>query len=383
MLSVSSVQSLERGEGIEVVWENESRARFHAVWLRDHAPDKDTLAPGNGQRLIRVQDIPADVRVETVSRKDSGKISVTFGPENKTTEFDAEWLLTNRYDRPEMASQEPGWTRKEVVRWGAELQPELPVESFEKAREQGVELYRWLRDVDRYGVAKMVDMPVESGAICKVVDLFGFVRETNYGRFFEVRTEVNPVNLAYTGLGLQVHTDNPYRDPVPTLQLLSCLDNSVEGGDSVVVDAFKAVEVLREEAPQKFDLLAGYPACYTYAGTSEVYLASKRPMIELGPDNELIAVRFNNRSIGPLTEIPFEKMAAYYDAYRHLAEIVERAELQVAFKLKPGELFIVDNTRVLHGRVAYESSGSRWFQGCYADTDSLRSRLATLNQELG
>ena len=36
-----------------------------------------------------------------------------------------------------------------------------------------------------------------------VAALFGFVRETNYGKWFEVRTEVNPANLAYTGLGLQ------------------------------------------------------------------------------------------------------------------------------------------------------------------------------------
>ena len=56
-----------------------------------------------------------------------------------------------------------------------------------------------------------------------VASLFGFVRETNYGKWFEVRTEVNPVNLAYTGLGLQAHTDNPYRDPVPSMQILYCL----------------------------------------------------------------------------------------------------------------------------------------------------------------
>ena len=62
------------------------------------------------------------------------------------------------------------------------------------------------------------------------------MRETNYGRNFEVRTEVNPSNLAYTGLGLQAHTDNPYRDPVPTIQVLYCLESSAAGGDNMVVD---------------------------------------------------------------------------------------------------------------------------------------------------
>ena len=71
-----------------------------------------------------------------------------------------------------------------------------------------------------------------------MVALFGYIRETNYGRWFDVRAEVNPTNLAYTSLGLQAHTDNPYRDPVPTLQILYCLESSVEGGDSYVVDGF-------------------------------------------------------------------------------------------------------------------------------------------------
>ena len=39
--------------------------------------------------------------------------------------------------------------------------------------------------------------------------------------------------LATTGdLELTPHTDNPYRDPVPTVQLLHCLRNAVEGGDA-------------------------------------------------------------------------------------------------------------------------------------------------------
>ena len=30
----------------------------------------------------------------------------------------------------------------------------------------------------------------------------GYIRETNYGRVFDVRTQSDPTNLAYTGLGL-------------------------------------------------------------------------------------------------------------------------------------------------------------------------------------
>jgi len=43
-----------------------------------------------------------------------------------------------------------------------------------------------------------------------VIAEFGYVRETNYGPLFEVRTEVNPNNLAFTNLGLGCQLDNPF-----------------------------------------------------------------------------------------------------------------------------------------------------------------------------
>ena len=226
----------------------------------------------------------------------------------------------------------------------------------------------------------MSGLPVKSGTVCSVAEMFGYVRETNYGKWFEVRSEINPVNLAYTGMGLQAHTDNPYRDPVPTLQLLACLENSAEGGDSIVVDGFHAAKVLKKEDPASFDLLANYAVRFEYLSSDNVRLRAKRPMIELGPDGELISIRFNNRSSAPFTDIPFEVMADFYTAYRKLAEIIERPEMEVTFMMKPGDLFIVDNTRILHARKGFSGTGTRWLQGCYADKDGLLSTLAALQE---
>ena len=90
------------------------------------------------------------------------------------------------------------------------------------------------------------------------------LEKTNYGKFFEVRSEISAVNLAYTNLGLQAHTDNPYRDPAPTIQILYCIENSASGGDSKVVDGFKAAILLKEENPKYFDLLTKYCARFEY-----------------------------------------------------------------------------------------------------------------------
>jgi gamma-butyrobetaine dioxygenase len=193
-----------------------------------------------------------------------------------------------------------------------------------------------------------------------------------------VRSQTNPTNLAFTSQGLQAHTDNPYRDPVPTLQLLCCLENTVAGGESILVDGFHAVAQLQREAPDHVDLLSKYCARFEYAGSEGVCLQSRQPIIELAADGELRAVRFNNRSAAPITDVPFELMADYYHAYRHFAEIIERPQNSICFKLTPGELFIVDNTRILHSRKAFSGTGNRWLRGCYADKDSLLSTLKCL-----
>jgi gamma-butyrobetaine dioxygenase len=74
-------------------------------------------------------------------------------------------------------------------------------------------------------------------------------------------------------------------------------------------------------------------------------------------------------------------MADYYAAYRRFAELAEDPALAVRFKLAPGDLFIVDNLRVLHARTAITGGGARWLQGCYADRDGLLSTLAALEDE--
>ena len=368
------VDILDDGRAIGLTLAGGARLRFHAIWLRDNAWDAETRARGNGQRLITIADIPSQILI-SAARAEGNTLSLSFAPEGKTIAYDVSWLQAHSYDQ-DMA-RNAGWTAPEIELWDAGL-THIPSASFNAISSDRGQLKKWLYGVRRFGFGKLTDGPVESGALMKVAGLFGYVRETNYGKWFEVRTEVNPSNLAYTGLGLQAHTDNPYRDPVPTLQILYCLENSAKGGENMVVDGFHAASRLRAENRQGFDLLTKYCARFEYAGSEGICLRSRRPMIELAPDGELIGIRFNNRSAAAITDVPYDAMEAYYAAYRRLGEIIEDPAMEVSFKLSPGESFIVDNTRVLHARKGYSGAGSRWLQGCYADKDGLLSTLAAM-----
>ena len=357
---------------------NSVALRFHAIWLRDNAWDAATRAPGNGQRLIALRDIPTDTRITTAAIHGE-RLSVNFAPEGKSVDYDLAWLQAHAYDRTQPRTS--GWTGSAVTPWDSGLMGAVPVGDFGQVKSDPAALRSWLFAMRQYGFAKLTGGPIEPGALLQVANLFGYVRETNYGVYFEVRTEVNPTNLAYTGLGLQAHTDNPYRDPVPTMQILYCLENSAEGGENMVVDGFKAALRLKAENPAWFDLLTQHCARFEYAGEAGVCLRSRRPMIELAPDGELVAIRFNNRSTAAITDVPFAQMADYYAAYRRLGEIIDDPAMEVTFKLEPGECFIVDNTRILHARKGYSGAGKRWLQGCYPDKDGLLSTLAALERD--
>jgi gamma-butyrobetaine dioxygenase len=219
--------------------------------------------------------------------------------------------------------------------------------------------------------------------VLEVAASMGYVRETNYGRLFDVRTSVDPTNLAFTALAIAPHTDNPYRDPVPTVQLLHCLASAAEGGDSGLVDGFAAAGLLRAEDPAAFEVLTSTPVTFRYRDAT-ADLRATMPMISLDPRGRISEVRFNNRSLQPLGS-PSGPLAsadadAFYRAYRAFARLLERPELMLTFRLEPGDCIVFDNTRVLHARTAFTGGGQRHLQGCYADLDGVASALAVLRR---
>lgn len=353
--------------------------RFHAIWLRDNAQDPQTRSPKNGQRLISLLDISPETYIANADICDS-TLRVRFMPEAKIVDFDIEWLSKNSYDaNPDNSNC--GWLHPDITTWDGSESNVSTSFDFTRLHNDRDYLRDWLTQIARLGIARISGGPVQEQALFKVVELFGYIRETNYGRHFDVRLEVNPNNLAYTGLALQAHTDNPYRDPIPTIQVLYCLDSSAEGGDNMVVDGFRAAQRLAHENTEWFDVLSNHCAKFEFQGEAGVSLQARKPIIELAPDGELIAIRFNNRSTAAITDVPFDKMEIYYMAYRRFAEIIDDPAMASSFRLEPGDCFVVDNTRVLHARKAYSGYGSRWIQGCYADKDALLSTLYTLNTE--
>ena len=381
MHSFKSIKVADAGKSIILQREDGSTLRYHSTWLRDNALDSKTRDPKNRQRLIALSDIPKDTVIKSAILDSKGEnISLTFFPESKKVSFSSNWLERYAYDVEKKNLK--GWISPTLKVWNSSILKKIPTIDYKTAKSDSALLLKWMKSLHEYGFVKITGGEKEPGEIVQIADLIGYIRETNYGKFFNVKSEVNAVNLAYTNLGLQAHTDNPYRDPVPTVQILYCIENSTSGGDSKVVDGFKAAILLKEKNQEYFNLLSKYCARFEYNGDEKTHLESRRPMIELSPDGEIIVIRFNNRSTAPITDVPYKDMENYYNAYRKFSEIINDHSMAVNFKLKPGEGFVVDNTRVLHSRTEYSGSGNRWLQGCYVDKDGLLSKISTLSKKV-
>lgn len=357
-----------------IEWYDGKESRIYGHWLRDHCQMPTSINTNNGQRLFSVVDIPEETYIEKAYKDEKGNVCVLFQPENHLSVFSQNWLIKNCYDLnlhfDDRSERQKKLWQKDTFEAGL---PFVDFESMCNDESGKLDMLRLIRDV---GFVVLENVPTKEGQVLKVISELGYTRETNYGALFEVRTEVNPNNLAYTNMGLGSHTDNPYRDPVPTVQLLHCLESSTEGGDSVLLDGFKAATVLRQESKEDFDILTSTWINFRFSD-AKTDLRSRVPMIELNDNNEIVKVRYNNRSIDTI-KLPTNKIRHFYKAYRNWSEIIERDDLKIIFKLSEGDLMLLDNTRIMHARTAFSKNGKRHMQGAYTDLDGLYSLLNIL-----
>ncbi|HLI02477.1 MAG TPA: TauD/TfdA family dioxygenase, partial [Acidimicrobiales bacterium] len=228
-----------------------------------------------------------------------------------------------------------------------------------------------------HGVALVTGVPTRPGAVTEVAGLFGPVWETDHGRVFDVRAGADTDGPADQAVA--PHTDNAYRESGPTVAVLECLQDGAAGDDTVLVDGFEAVTRLDRRYPAAGRLLRRYPQRWLLTDKTS-YLGAVASVIDEAPGVGLRQVRFDERTRTPASA-PSDVVTDVLVALAALGRVVAAPGLQARLHLVAGDALVLDTRRMLHGRTAVRSGGARWLQGCYADMDSLRSRLAVLRRD--
>jgi Taurine catabolism dioxygenase TauD, TfdA family len=351
---------------LSVEWSDGQRTDFTSLWLADNDPvHRDAHS---GQRLIDVADLPDEPKIHGATVNDA-QVRIEWQGGAPSTSVAIAWLASQR-QRPAAGSARP------VTFWGDAQEMDAHEDfawlSLQQLRDKDGRAATWFRRLSVEGLAFVSEVPARDGAILDAVAPIGLVQETNYGRLFDVRSVAKAENLAYTDLGLGLHTDNPYRDPVPGFQVLHCILPAADGGDNLFTDGFAVAEHLRRVHPQEFAVLTQNAVPFLFRAR-DVELYAERPIIQLGMQGEVVAVHYNNRSIAPLPPSGPD-ITGYYEAYRCFARHLRQPIFHLTMRMARGDMVVFDNWRVLHARTSF--SAARHLQGCYLTKDSVYSRIA-------
>ncbi|HYL71555.1 MAG TPA: TauD/TfdA family dioxygenase [Candidatus Dormibacteraeota bacterium] len=374
-MPASRALTLKIAAPAELVLERPDGTQYplHPLWLRERCRDAASIDLRTQQRLQDPSDFDLDLKVLAVSQPSAGVFRVRFSDGHEAS-FSAAELL-------EEAALAPNSHDCPAARlWDGTLS-ELPRMRWRSAPSDA-ELMTWLEAFLSYGFVIFSEVPSEPGMVLKVGAQFGFTRETNFGALFNVRSTPDANDLAYTSIALDAHTDNPYRTPVPGIQLLHCLVNETRGGLSTLVDGFAVAQALRAADPEAFAILSSTPVRFRYLDVATELTASA-PLIELDVCAELRSIHFSPR----LDYVPpFEpaRLGAYYRARRAFDHRLRAPDYEIRFLLGNGELVMFDKCRLLHGRTGFDpAEGLRHLQGCYIDIDGPRSLYRVLRRRRG
>ncbi len=355
----------------KVFFENEgSRKEIHPFWLRERVNGDSFIDKKTQQRLFDPTELEGNIKIDNLNL--SGDcLEITFN-DGAHTKLEIQNILKEFSNISDVKYIEK-------IKWDSSF---TGLNNFEFKNNffEEEEMYNALKDFYQYGFVLFKKVPTKDNFIVNFANSIGSIRRTNFGEYFNVKSKPNPNDLAYTSLPLALHTDNPYRNPVPCIQMLHCIVNEVKGGLSTLVDGYTVTEKLKKDFPEHYKILTQIKVRFKFIDQS-VVLEDWAEMIQLDEFGKFKQVRFSPRlDFVPLMDK--EKLELYYSARKKISELYNSDKYKIEFRLQPGDLLMMDNHRLLHGRTTYDANeGNRFLQGCYIDYDSTEGKLKHLKRK--
>jgi gamma-butyrobetaine dioxygenase len=360
-----------KDHGVDVPLGGQSRY-FNFFWLRDNCPT--SFDPQTRERTFDIFHLSREPRPASV-RLAGDALEITWMEDGHASLYPLDWL--SQYGEGKRRPDPADLPRRA---WYADHYPDIARFSQPRLIADRNEVAKWIEALLVEGVAIVTDMPDSDEALTETVRLIGHVRPTFFGEYFDVKTHINPTNLAYTAKALELHTDTPAEEMAPGVQFLHCRANSVEGGMSLFLDGVAVANDLREERPEDFALLSQTLIPY-YCEHDAYDMRSRQRVIELDEHGEVSGVTISQH-MADIFDLPQTFLDLYYPAFCRFGRMLQSDKYVMRFRLNAAECIVFDNHRIVHGRSAYSAtSGERYLRGCYADRGEMRSAYRALTTE--
>ncbi|KAK0744589.1 hypothetical protein B0T21DRAFT_344772 [Apiosordaria backusii] len=364
------------------------------LWLRDSCSCPKCLDPDSGQKTFSTTDL-LDVPItkrENVRLQNDGSLEVIWehdslsnGESHRTILSASELNLLYHNNNPRIQLQPPIprtlWDNAsftDLVRTGA-----CHID-YNDWRHNDEAFWTAFHQFTQTGLLFLTNVPQEEHSVISIANRIGPLQYTFYGWTWDVKSKPRAENVAYTNVFLGLHQDLMYHDPIPRLQLLHCLANSCEGGESLFSDGVHAALQLMNSDPEAYDILTKTDVPFGYDKGGHHYYATRKT-IEADPTT---GAPFITHWAPPFqTSFPArgkdDRLRRWRDAAEKFQKLLEKEENIYEVKMKPGECVIFDNSRVLHGRREFETStGSRWLKGTYVTPQVYRAKETELVRRL-
>ena len=311
------------------------------------------------------------------------------------TEFNASWL------RASDEAQLPAGLANDYAMqfWDASFEPPHHLYKEGQPHEN---CKMWMKDLRKFGILLLHGVPQTKEGFFRMMHTFGPISQriqpTN---LYTIRAgfEVGEtVDRAYGLDAVEGHTDACERECPAQLEAFLCLKYSAPECDTVSLfsDGLKIAENLRRENPEAYGLLASIPVKFgRFRLTTEeecpkedvrIYQRNSvvhSPVIVTGSNGHPIQMRqrYNKFAGLDLSSINEELIMAYFKAYAHFQQKLDDPANQIKFILRPGDMVLFDNYRMIHGRSKVYPRTTRTMFAGYVDKEVYESRYRLLLSE--
>ncbi len=279
--------------------------------------------------------------------------------------FTRAFLIENAYDNLINRSF------SKATPWGAEYRDAVRTFDYEQVMSEDTYAVDMIEAFKTYGLIKIANSVTTNNEVERFANRISYVREIAFDRMANIKVSIDPYNIGFTDQALPLHTDCSGYSWPPNVMVFHCIQNEVTGGESHYVDGEKILEYLKVHAPEALDILTSIDVEYRlYADNADTI--TKAPPIILNDDGSLKLMRYANWTVQPIRSVPFNMVPGYYDAHRVLSAAVNDPANLFSYRCQQGDMLIINNHRVLHGRGAFDGSGGmRHFQQVYMELDDL------------
>tara|TARA_R110002096_G_scaffold433887_2_gene653788 strand:+ start:99172 stop:100245 length:1074 start_codon:yes stop_codon:yes gene_type:complete len=339
----------DRGDYLRVELPSGALADFHYFWLRHNCAC--CVHPTTKERILCPSKVPLDIRPTSIAN-DDGAIAIVWQGGHESV-FPREWLSRHQYSGEAHASKIEAEDLSLIEVPYGECRASLVTTCQRYIAERGAIVVR--------------NCPLDAEQIITMFDDSDLViRGTHFGRIEDLKTNnstnENNDQLGYTDAAVDLHTDQPFIEDPPWLQMLVCIERGTTGGHNQLADMRQAALYLRDTNRHAFDVLVNTPV--TFDRQQKNFSSTTSYPILSFKDGEFEQVRSSYFTLAPLS-IAFDAMKQWYQAYKELVRLIESPENRFRFVLSPGDFILYDNHRMLHAREGF--SGPRWLKGIYFD----------------